>query len=60
MKQGAQQHTHTPIAFYRLPSQVMRLSRMGSAHPTRLSFLRILLRRVGAEGWQIRPTRVGY
>ena len=52
MEHRAQQHTHTPIAFYRLPSQVMRLSRMGSAHPTRLSFLRILLRRVGAEGWQ--------
>jgi hypothetical protein len=30
----------------------MRLSRMGSAHPTRLSFLRILLRRVRAEGWR--------
>ena len=52
MEHRAQQHTHTPIAFYRLPSQVMRLSRMGSAHPTRLSFLRILLRRVGAEGWR--------
>lgn len=38
-------------AFRRLPSQVMRLSRMGSAHPMRLSFLRILLRRVVREGW---------
>lgn len=34
------------------PDQVMRLSRMGSAHPMRLSFLRVLLRRVIAEGWQ--------
>ncbi|MDG4647287.1 hypothetical protein P6F26_02420 [Roseibacterium sp. SDUM158017] len=36
----------------RAPEQVMRLARMGSAHPTRLSFLRILLRRVRAEGWR--------
>lgn len=34
------------------PDLVMRLSRMGSAHPMRLSFLRILLRRVQAEGWR--------
>ena len=38
-------------AFRRPPSQVMRLARMGSAHPTRLSFLRNLLRRVIREGW---------
>lgn len=38
-------------AFRRPPSQVMRLARMGSAHPTRLSFLRNLLRRVTNEGW---------
>ncbi|GMG81465.1 hypothetical protein LNKW23_06780 [Paralimibaculum aggregatum] len=37
--------------FRRPPSQVMRLARMGSAHPTRLSFLRVLLRRVTREGW---------
>ncbi|MCA0270671.1 MAG: hypothetical protein LCH69_01215 [Proteobacteria bacterium] len=30
----------------------MRLARMGAAHPTRLSFLRTLLRRVEAEGWR--------
>lgn len=30
---------------------VMRLSRMGSAHPMRLSFLRVLLRRLKTEGW---------
>ena len=36
----------------RPPSEVMRLARMGSAHPTRLSFLRVLLRRVAQEGWQ--------
>jgi hypothetical protein len=39
-------------AFRRPPEQVMRLARMGSAHPTRLSFLRVVLRRMVAEGWQ--------
>ncbi|MCA0927922.1 hypothetical protein [Ruegeria profundi] len=37
--------------FRRAPSQVMRLDRMGCAHPTRLSFLRTLLRRIEREGW---------
>ncbi|MCK0168294.1 hypothetical protein MWU52_12080 [Jannaschia sp. S6380] len=32
-------------------ADVMRLSRMGAAHPTRLSFHRVLLRRMQAEGW---------
>lgn len=36
----------------RHPDTVMRLSRMGSAHPMRLSFLRVLLRRVVQEGWR--------
>ena len=35
----------------RSPDVVMRLARMGSFHPTRLSFMRILLRRVANEGW---------
>lgn len=39
-------------AFRRPPSDVMRLARMGAAHPTRLSFLRILLRRMVAERWR--------
>ena len=39
-------------AFYRRPDTVMRLARMGSAHPSRLSFLRTLLRRIQSEGWQ--------
>jgi hypothetical protein len=38
-------------AFRRSPAQVMRLDRMGCSHPTRLSFLRQLLRRIEAEGW---------
>ena len=37
----------------RNPEEVMRLSRMGSFHPTRLSFMRILLRRVKSEGWVV-------
>jgi len=31
----------------------MRLARMGCSHPTRLSFLRTLLRRLETEGWRI-------
>ena len=40
---------HVPL---RDPDTVMRLSRMGSAHPTRLSFMRALLRRLRREGWR--------
>src|SRR6056297_3052470 len=39
-------------AFRRDPAEVMRLARMGCSHPTRLSFLRQLVRRIKAEGWQ--------
>ncbi|WP_435258474.1 hypothetical protein ACSBLW_01460 [Thioclava sp. FR2] len=35
----------------RAPAVVMRLARMGSAHPTRLSFLRIMLRRMTSGAW---------
>ncbi len=38
--------------YRRSPDVVMRLARMGAAHPTRLSFLRQMLRRVQQEGWQ--------
>ena len=38
-------------AFRRSPDEVMRLARMGCSHPTRLSFLRQLLRRMQAENW---------
>lgn len=37
----------------RSPDEVMRLSRMGSFHPSRLSFMRILLRRMKSEGWEV-------
>jgi len=36
----------------RPPQQVMRLSRLGSFHQTRLSFMRVLLRRIITEGWR--------
>ena len=36
----------------RPPQTVMRLARMGAAHPFRLSFLRVMLRRMAAEGWR--------
>ncbi len=35
----------------RPPEQVMRLARMGAFHQHRLSFMRILLRRMKADGW---------
>lgn len=38
-----------PQAALRPPDEVMRLSRMGSMFPTRLSFLRSLIRRLAAE-----------
>lgn len=41
------------VAFRRPGDEVMRLTRMGSSHPTRLSFLRALLRRLATEGWKI-------
>ena len=43
--------------------KVMRLSRLGSFHQSRLSFLRILLRRISTEKWKFqkreneKPTR---
>ena len=40
----------------RPPATVMRLARMGSCHQTRLSFMRILLRRAHQEGWQFTRT----
>ena len=36
----------------RPPSQVMRLSRMGSFHASRLSFMRVLLRRLKRDDWR--------
>jgi hypothetical protein len=38
--------------FRRPPEVVMKLARMGSFHQTRLSFMRVLLRRLKKEKWQ--------
>ena len=38
--------------YRRSPDEVMRLDRLGVSHPTRLSFLRILLRRMQQEAWE--------
>ncbi|MEO8247817.1 MAG: DUF3726 domain-containing protein [Burkholderiales bacterium] len=40
------------VAERRSPDTVMRLARMGSFHPSRLSFMRSLLRRVKREQWR--------
>ena len=37
----------------RPPADVMRLSRLGRFYPTRLSFARVLVRRMAREGWRI-------
>jgi len=36
----------------RPPKEVMRLDRMGAAFPTRLSFMRVLVRRISRDNWQ--------
>jgi hypothetical protein len=41
----------------RAPDSVMRLARLGSFHQTRLSFMRVLLRRLDREGWRFSRTR---
>jgi hypothetical protein len=38
----------------RSPDVVMRLERLGASHPTRLSFLRGLIRRATRERWRVR------
>jgi hypothetical protein len=41
----------------RSPDLVMRLNRIGSFHQTRLSFMRVLLRRLGRDGWTLSRVR---
>jgi hypothetical protein len=41
----------------RPPETVMRLARLGASHPTRLSFLRVLMRRAARERWRVRRAR---
>lgn len=46
-----------PVIGYRPPEQIMTLSRMGSFHQNRLSFMRTLLRRVHDQKWDFEKTR---
>ena len=46
----------SPESLLRPADTVMRAKRLGSFHPTRLSFSRSLLRRLGREGWRFRRT----
>jgi hypothetical protein len=41
----------------RPPESIMTLERMGSAFPTRLSFMRTLIRRLRAENWRFERMR---
>lgn len=52
MKDSVAKCSWQPTTFHRAPETVMRLSRMGSAHQSRLSFMRTLLRRMKRENWQ--------
>ena len=44
------------LDFMRTPEKVMRLDRMGSSFPTRLSFMRTLIRRMAKEAWRFERT----
>ena len=46
-----------PRVGLRPPSEVMRLDRLGSFHPSRLSFTRTLVRRMNSEKWRIELTK---
>lgn len=50
-------HIKPPEAALRPPSEVMKLDRLGSMHPSRLSFTRTLVRRMHTENWRIDPVR---
>ena len=47
-----QDQKSSPTLKLRPAAQVMRLKRMGSFHQSRLSFMRVLLRRIKNEGWR--------
>ena len=58
-KQGNPAASPPPVTSVALrpASQVMTLARMGSFHQSRLSFMRVLLRRLKAENWQFKQSR---
>ena len=41
-----------PQVDLRKPEEVMKLSRLGSLHQSRISFMRVLLRRLASENWR--------
>jgi len=53
MSQSAHNATSQTAPFRRPASEVMHLERMGCSHPTRLSFLRTMLRRLHRENWKV-------
>ena len=55
--QSAVESRELPHAPLRPPSKVMRLARMGAFHPTRVSFVRTLVRRMARERWRIERER---
>lgn len=54
MRSGAPDLTTGPALVLRSPDAVMRLERMGASFPTRLSFLRSLIRRLAASKVMVR------
>ena len=56
MDRQFQNHSE-PSIVNRPASVVMKLARIGSFHQSRLSFMRVLLRRLKAENWQFRQGR---
>ena len=53
MSQSAHDATSQTAPFRRPASEVMHLDRIGCSHPTRLSFLRSMLRRLHRENWKV-------
>ena len=50
---------HALVVALRSPDMVMRLERLGSFHQTRLSFMRVLLRRLDRDGWRLSRVSLG-
>jgi hypothetical protein len=52
----ASHHNTAPMVEPRPADQVMKLARMGAFHQSRLSFMRVLLRRLKTENWRFRQS----
>ncbi|MFK8029694.1 MAG: hypothetical protein AB8G18_05610 [Gammaproteobacteria bacterium] len=48
-------HEHSAELSMRTPHEVMQLQRLGCHYPTRLSFMRVLTRRMLGQKWLIKP-----